>query len=70
IWESILSGQAVDDPSLLCKFVLITFADLKHYKFYYWFAFPALCPEVNAVNVDSPVALGNYFSALQYDINK
>ncbi|XP_074619592.1 ubiquitin-like modifier-activating enzyme ATG7 [Acropora palmata] len=65
IWESILSGQAVDDPSLLCKFVLITFADLKHYKFYYWFAFPALCPEVNAVNVDSPVALGDYFSALQ-----
>ena len=48
----------------MCVFVF-SHKDLKHYKFYYWFAFPALCPEVNAVNEDSPVALGDYFSALQ-----
>lgn len=26
IWDSITSGRAVQDPSLLCQFVLITFA--------------------------------------------
>ncbi|KAF9907923.1 Autophagy protein 7 [Lobosporangium transversale] len=42
IWEDITSGKAVLDPSLLNKFLLLTFADLKKFKFFYWFAFPAL----------------------------
>ncbi|KAI0784016.1 E1-like protein-activating [Abortiporus biennis] len=37
IWESISSGSTTK----LSKFLLITFADLKKYKYYYWFAFPA-----------------------------
>ncbi|KAL6076176.1 Autophagy protein 7 [Balamuthia mandrillaris] len=43
IWEDIKSGAAVKDPSLLCRFLLVTFCDLKKYNYYYWFAFPALC---------------------------
>ncbi|KAF8936561.1 Autophagy protein 7 [Dissophora ornata] len=42
IWDDITSGRAALDPSLLNRFLLLTFADLKKFKFYYWFAFPAL----------------------------
>ncbi|KAG0244754.1 Autophagy protein 7 [Actinomortierella wolfii] len=42
IWEDISSGRALMNPELLNRFLLVTFADLKKFKFYYWFAFPAL----------------------------
>ena len=38
IWETAISKR---DPSALTKFLVITFADLKKYKFFYWFTFPA-----------------------------
>ncbi|KAG6834362.1 hypothetical protein H0H93_010119 [Arthromyces matolae] len=38
IWDHIISTR---DSSRLNDFLLITFADLKKYKYYYWFAFPA-----------------------------
>ncbi|KAJ7379526.1 Autophagy protein 7 [Desmophyllum pertusum] len=65
IWDAIRSGKAIEDPSVLCQFVLITFADLKKYKFYYWFAFPALCPDISATSVASPILLGDYFTPTQ-----
>ena len=46
IWEAIVSGTAVNDPSLLNHFLLLTFADLKKYNYYYWFAFPAFLPSI------------------------
>ncbi|KAI9172945.1 Autophagy protein 7 [Blastocladiella emersonii ATCC 22665] len=42
IWASITSHRALTDPRELLRFVLVTFADLKKFKFYYWFGFPAL----------------------------
>ncbi|KAH0831017.1 hypothetical protein J3R83DRAFT_13502 [Lanmaoa asiatica] len=38
IWTSIIEHK---DASKLNQFLLITFADLKKYQYYYWFAFPA-----------------------------
>ncbi|KAI9808735.1 MAG: Autophagy protein 7 [Sarcosagium campestre] len=42
IWESIVDGTIYSCPSLLASFLALTYADLKKYKFTYWFAFPAL----------------------------
>ncbi|KAH7907877.1 hypothetical protein BJ138DRAFT_1158950 [Hygrophoropsis aurantiaca] len=38
MWDAIVNHK---DTSVLSKFLLITFADLKKYQYYYWFAFPA-----------------------------
>ncbi|SJL00121.1 related to APG7-component of the autophagic system [Armillaria ostoyae] len=38
IWDSIVTNK---DASELNSFLIITYADLKKYKYYYWFAFPA-----------------------------
>ncbi|EXJ90883.1 ubiquitin-like modifier-activating enzyme ATG7 [Capronia coronata CBS 617.96] len=42
IWEAINDGTIYSCPSLLASFLVLSYADLKKYKFYYWFAFPAL----------------------------
>jgi ubiquitin-like modifier-activating enzyme ATG7 len=44
VWCDITSGAAEADPALLSRFILLAYGDLKHYHFYYWFAFPALKP--------------------------
>ncbi|XP_027354377.1 ubiquitin-like modifier-activating enzyme atg7 isoform X1 [Abrus precatorius] len=53
IWDDILTGKAVEDCSVLSRFVLISFADLKKWSFNYWFAFPALMldPPATVVNL-------------------
>ncbi|KAI9470976.1 MAG: E1-like protein-activating enzyme Gsa7p/Apg7p [Benjaminiella poitrasii] len=45
IINSVKNGEALKDSNLLNSFLLVTFADLKKYKFYYWFAFPAIMPQ-------------------------
>lgn len=65
IWESIQSGAAVSDPSILCRFILLTFADLKKYHFYYWFCFPALCFQEPIKMIKEPALIEQVFSAKQ-----
>lgn len=42
IWDAINDGTIFSCPSLLASFIVLSFADLKKYRFSYWFAFPAL----------------------------
>ncbi|KAF8578839.1 E1-like protein-activating [Ramaria rubella] len=72
IWSSIFSSK---DPTQLSRFLLITFADLKKYKYYYWFAFPALVAKpaweihddgwVEAQNILGTESLASILTALQ-----
>lgn len=65
IWEDIVSGKAIEDPSLLSRFLLLTYADLKKYVYYYWFAFPCLCPPLDITMVTAPVTLDKTFTLEQ-----
>ena len=57
IWDAINdregTGTIYDDPSLLSSFLIICFADLKKYRFSYWFAFPALVMDPPWTPVDA-----------------
>lgn len=64
IWEAILDGTVLKESSVLTSFLLLTHANLKKYDYYYWFAFPALVPDI-PVTFDSIQSLDKVFSAEQ-----
>ncbi|XP_064161432.1 ubiquitin-like modifier-activating enzyme ATG7 isoform X1 [Anguilla rostrata] len=65
IWQAVQSETILENPSLLSKFILLTFADLKKYRFYYWFCFPALCFTEGIQVLQPPVPLEEKFSLKQ-----
>ncbi|KAI9762554.1 MAG: Autophagy protein 7 [Chaenotheca gracillima] len=72
IWEAIMDGTIYSCPSLLASFSVISFADLKKYKFTYWFAFPALHSDPpwkpdDSVNSGKPTRLSNYETSALVD---
>ena len=36
IWQDILSGEAERRPALLARFLVLSYADLKRFRYYYW----------------------------------
>ncbi|KAJ8472813.1 hypothetical protein ONZ51_g8261 [Trametes cubensis] len=72
IWKSITQDKST---ALLSKFLLITFADLKKYKYYYWFAFPAFATkpawEIDGEWTGAKAALGeDTLSAIQAQLHE
>lgn len=44
MWKSIINGEAEQDPSLLNRCLMLTFAMIKENRFIYWCAFPGIIP--------------------------
>ena len=40
LWKSIVSSEALSKPDILSCFFVHMYADLKKYKYWFWFAFP------------------------------
>jgi len=36
IWADVMSGAAEQQPALLSRWLLLVYADLKHFVFHYW----------------------------------
>ncbi|ORX62340.1 E1-like protein-activating [Hesseltinella vesiculosa] len=66
IWQAIIDKRATHDPTLLTPFCLLTFADLKKSRFYYWFAFPALVPSKPWL-FDTNASLDNVWSSTKIE---
>nr|QEG53818.1 autophagy 7 [Macrobrachium nipponense] len=65
LWNAITSGDAVENPSVLTSFLMFTFADLKKYHYYYWFAFPAFTLPKTVPLVQAPQSLSSVFTGDQ-----
>ncbi|CAG2218419.1 ATG7 [Mytilus edulis] len=70
VWEDIVSNKIEEDPSLLSRFLLLTFADLKKYIYYYWFAFPCLCMPEDVTMVTDPVKLTDRLNSQQVSLGQ
>ncbi|XP_068224634.1 ubiquitin-like modifier-activating enzyme ATG7 isoform X2 [Palaemon carinicauda] len=62
LWEAITSGDAIKNPSVLASFLMFTFADLKKYHYYYWFAFPAFTLPRTVPLVQHPQPITSVFT--------
>lgn len=62
VYDSIVTGAATRNPTLLCPFLLLSFADLKQQKFLHWFAHPVLVPPTAFSLVGSPTPLQDVLS--------
>uniref|UniRef100_L7M543 Ubiquitin-like modifier-activating enzyme ATG7 n=1 Tax=Rhipicephalus pulchellus TaxID=72859 RepID=L7M543_RHIPC len=60
-WAAACDGRALKDPSLLNRFVVLIYIDLKKYTFCYWFGFPVVRLPEEVTLVKPPQRLGDVF---------
>jgi ubiquitin-like modifier-activating enzyme ATG7 len=65
IFNDVQTGKFLDEPSKLNKFLLVSYADIKKYIFYYHFAFPALVPDQFATVASEPKKITETYSEQQ-----
>ncbi|KAJ2784156.1 Autophagy protein 7 [Coemansia javaensis] len=58
VLAAIRSGEATLAPALLWPFLVLAFADLKRYRFYHWFAFPAVTADPPDTVAEAPAPVG------------
>jgi ubiquitin-like modifier-activating enzyme ATG7 len=65
IWVDIVSGKALEDPATLGRILVVSFADLKAFRYVYWFAFPVVAPPTQAlpVLVHKPILLSSILTS-------
>ena len=66
IWDAINDGTIYSCPSLLASLLVLSFADLKKYKFNYWFAFPALVMDPPWAPVQSTGSIASPETGIPY----
>ncbi|XP_047505868.1 ubiquitin-like modifier-activating enzyme ATG7 [Pieris napi] len=60
LWQNIKTGSWIDNPSSLLNFFLLSFADLKKFHYYYWFAFPTPSQPIIYLNEKSSLASAHF----------
>ncbi|KYR00447.1 autophagy protein 7 [Tieghemostelium lacteum] len=65
IYNDITTGKVDKDPSLLTRFILLTYADIKNHQFYYLFGFPALLPSTPMQQSGKVQGLSEYLNTDQ-----
>jgi len=68
LWRSIVGGEVLSNISSLQSFVLLTYADLKQYKFTYWFGFPTFVPEKPFVHYTPPIQVCTTFTESDIEV--
>lgn len=65
--DSIKNGSAVTEPWKLSMFLLLSYSDLKKYKFHYWVAHPTPLTLPEIYHESTPQLISNKFSEIQMD---
>jgi hypothetical protein len=70
ICAAIDNGGALDDPSVLTRWAMLVFSNLKTYSHIYWFAFPAISPQPPSLAFPAKPLASHLSASQQADLHK